>query len=378
MKIVVAPDSFKGSLSAAQVTDTIAEVLIHINPRIEIIKLPLADGGEGSSEILKYFYPYTKYIPVDDPLGRKIQASYQINPEGDKAFIESAKIIGLPFLSPRERNPKKTSSFGLGQAIMTAIQNDVKEICISLGGSATCDAGIGMLNALGFQFLDKNANSLSPIGENMNKIVQIIDSPFFSRLKDIKFNAICDVNNPLYGPNGAAYIYAPQKGASIADLPFLDEGLRNFAKITEKQSYCSSNTYDLQGTGAAGGIGFALISFLHANLIKGIEFILNSIDFCSKISGADLIITGEGHIDRQSLMGKVLSGVIEKAKMQKVPVVAIAGKVENKDEILAAGVAQILEISDTSLSLKQNMLPSQAIKNIRSSIINLDLRPSIT
>ena len=349
--IVICPDSFKGSLSASEVTECIAETIQALYPKPKIIKLPLADGGEGTFAILNEYLKESKVFI------------------SEYHFIESAKVIGLPLFTPEKRNPLKLSSQELGFSIKKAIDNGATKIAVSLGGSATCDGGMGMLNALGFKFLDSHGKELVGNGENLNKIHTIIKSPLSERIKKIKFTAICDVKNPLIGSNGAAYVFAPQKGAKPEDLPILDYGLKNLSTITEQLGFCKKGSADIQGTAAAGGIAFALHTFLNAEIVNGIDFVLDELDFENKIKGADLIITGEGKADRQSLMGKVVSGVLKLARKQNIPVLLFAGKIEDSNELLEAGIERIYEIADPSLSTEQNMLPSQALENIRKSIV---------
>lgn len=340
MKIVVCPDSFKGSLSAIEVADTIARALSSCYPDSEIIEIPLADGGEGTAELItKYKFPKAIKVEVQDPLKRKISVCFHTDVNGEKAFIESAQIIGLPLLSPEERNPLKASSFGLGETIHKAIEMGCKEITISLGGSATCDGGKGMLEAL------KNTET--------NKI---------------KFNIICDVSNPLLGPNGAAKVFAPQKGASHQDIPILEDRLVKLAEEAKQRGLCSDNDIYKEGAGAAGGLGFAFQTFFKADTIKGIEYVFAETDFKNKIIGADLIITGEGKVDNQSLMGKVLSGVLYNAKKGNIPVIALGGIIENHRNLLKAGLKEVFEISDPLLSLNDNMKPETTKKNLRRTI----------
>lgn len=373
-KIVVCPDSFKGSISAAQATKCIAETLREIIPEIEVLEIPLADGGEGTSGLVLDFYPVKHLIYAKDPLNRKIQACYHTDSTKRKAFIESAEFIGLPLLGQKERNPVLTTSFGLGQAISHAIDQGVEDITISLGGSATNDAGTGMLEAMGFSLQDLNGRLLPGTGENLLKIRTILPPEEFESLSRVKFTVVCDVENPLFGPDGAAYVFAPQKGASESDLPALEQGLRNFYEVSCQSGFCKKDTAYEKGMGAAGGIAFSLKTFLRGRIIKGIDYVLNHLDFERKLEGADLIITGEGRLDRQSLMGKVVSGVLERSAIKGIPVIALAGKIEDADVLRSSGLSELIEIADPAKSLEENMRPDVTLFNIRNAIINRFLR----
>ena len=338
-KIVVCTDSFKGSLSAQEATKIIANEIRKIMPGTKVIELPLADGGEGTAQILyKRFYPTIINVKAHDPLGRTINSRYYLDNSGTKAFIESAEIIGLPLLKTEERNPLKTSSVGLGEIIKKAIENGCKEITVSLGGSATCDGGQGMLEALNETY------------------------------KGIKFKIICDVNNPLLGENGAVKIFAPQKGAKKEDLPILDEKLHQFVEQSVVKGYCKKEDAFKQGAGAAGGLGFAFMTYLNGELINGIEYILNSLKFREIIKDADLIITGEGKIDKQSLMGKVISGVLKECLIQNKNLIAISGSIEDNELLLKAGIKNIYSIANPNLTMEENMDRPIAKYNLKRTV----------
>lgn len=348
MKIVICPDSFKGSLAAEEVAEVISKTIKEHRPEIEILEIPLADGGEGTANIMKRFaYPMKRQTLVHDPLCRKIITEYFTDPSGEKVFIESAKIIGLPLLKEEERNPLKTSSYGLGEVILDACRNGGKEITVSLGGSATCDGGKGMLEALG----------------DLNK------------LKDIRFNVVCDVVNPLLGENGAVKVFAPQKGAKTEDLPLLEAGLEKMAKKLLKKS-SHRLKIDAEGGGAAGGLGFAFMASLNAKMIKGINFVLEILDFPGLIEGADMIITGEGKIDSQSLMGKVVSAVLSAAKEKNIQVIAFCGIVEEREKLMEAGLNNVYEIRDPDKNIQENMNKFITKNNLRK-MVNFVLKSNI-
>lgn len=340
-KIVICPDSFKGSLGAVEVADTIADAIGNIFPSVKTVRIPLADGGEGTADIIcKACYPRKESVFASDPLGRKILTEYFIDDSGKKGFIESAGIIGLPLLKPEERNPVYTDSYGLGEVICDAIRKECEEITVALGGSATCDAGEGMLKAL------EESGSFS----------------------GIKFKVVCDVTNPLLGENGAVRVFAPQKGAKPEDLPLLEERLESFARKAIEKGLCNQSDLLKEGAGAAGGLGFAFQTYLKAHTIKGIDFVLESVNFENAIDKADLIITGEGKIDEQSLMGKVISGVLKKAKQKNIPVIALGGIIENEKKLREAGLEALYSIVDPSMSLRENMLPEITKANIKNTI----------
>ena len=357
-KIVVCPDSFKGSLNAREVTKVISESLREKLKQVEIIELPLADGGEGTADILSSkFFPIKKRVKVHDPLGRLIDTYYHKDQSGQKIFIESALIIGLNLLKENERNPIYTTSQGLGEIIKMAINEGGKEINISLGGSATCDGGIGMLMELGIWMSDKTEENL---------------------FQDVQFNVICDVTNPLLGKNGAVQIYAPQKGAKSEDIPFLEKRLKEVENRAILKGYAVKEDSLKPGSGAAGGLGYAFQTFLNGSAINGINYILDKTNFKKVIKGANLIITGEGKIDKQSFMGKVLNGVTKIAQKEGIPVLAIGGIVEkfHFDYYKMNEKLQLsfLEIMDKKLDLKENMQKERSKHNIKKAIEKFDFK----
>lgn len=366
MKIVVAFDSFKGSLSAQDAVNTVSKAIKEVSPSANIVKLPLADGGEGTTEILAYYLnaSWTK-CKVHDALMRPIICKYAISKDGNIAIMDMASAAGLTLLSKEERNPMFTTTFGVGEMLCDAVGKGCKHILLGIGGSATNDAGIGMLTALGAKIYDNDRKEVIPIGKNMQKI-STIDRSNMLDLSAISIEVVCDVTNPLYGPNGAAHVYAHQKGANDAEIVALDRGLRHLSTFFS----ISPNTC---GSGAAGGLGYALLS-LNAQLKVGAEVVINVAKLSHHISNADLIITGEGKIDSQTLCGKLPFAVLKVAKQAKIPVVALAGCVEDKDQLLMAGFKVVKSINDvcpTSLSITQQMLPIVATKNLSETIKQL-------
>ena len=326
MKFVIAPDKFKGSLTGFEFCDAVAEGLQMVFKDAEIINKPLADGGDGTMEVAKYYINGEKItITLSDPLFRPINASYLYSEETKIAYIEMAEASGLKLLGDDERNCMVTTTSGTGELIYDALEKGAKEIILGIGGSATNDGGMGMANALGYQFLDEHGKELVPIGQNLSKVKSIDDSNKHVRLKEVKIKVACDVTNPFYGLNGAAYIYAAQKGASENEIIVLNNGLHNLAEVIK-----SNYNIDLQkinGAGAAGGVGGGALTFLDGELISGINLIKELADFDATIDSADWIITGEGQLDEQTLSGKTIDGVITSAKIKNIPVAALCGSV---------------------------------------------------
>ena len=351
MKILIAPDKFKGSLSAQEVCLALERGIKSYDQNIETILCPMADGGDGSLAVLKHYLDLqTVSLEVKDPLMRPTRADYNIG--NSVAFIEMSKASGLALLHPSERNAMLTSSFGTGQLIANALQRGVIEIYLFIGGSATNDGAIGIANALGYRFLDKKEEELSPIGKNLIHIARIDDSNLHFDLEKIKIKVVCDVNNPLYGKNGAAYVYGPQKGATTEEVVALDNGLQNLRSILLNQGY--PDISNISGSGAAGGIGGGSIAFLGAELISGIHIFLDITQLEEHIQNSDLVITGEGKLDSQTEQGKVISGVSQLARKYKVPIFAACGAAD-----LAAGEAlgikRIYTVMERSATLEEAM-----------------------
>lgn len=378
-KIIVCPDSFKGCMSAHEVADCIVDTIRNIFPCVKVVSLPLADGGEGTATLLsKSAYPCVRQIRSFDSLKREINTNIYFDASGNKCLIESAETLGLYLIPDKERNPMFTTSFGLGTSIRQAMEIGAKEIAISLGGTATCDAGMGMLDALGFRFYNRNGNRLEGRGIDLTKVYAIVSSPDIDSLRRVRFNMICDVVNPLYGLQGAAHVFALQKGADERQIPELDRGLRNFNARALSAGIAQTGDALLPGAGAAGGIGYALASFLNATVVKGTDFIFNSIGFDSYLADADLLVTGEGKVDAQSLMGKVLCGVLEKASHRQIPVIVLAGKVEEGIDIKHPCLKAVCDISDPNLSQEENMHPDTTKSHLRSALYNLFNNPCLS
>ncbi len=371
-KIIVASDSFKGSLSSLDVAEAAAKAIHEIEPQCEVIKVDVADGGEGTMDALRRTLGGEKiYVEVADPLGRPIQASYVILEDGT-AVLEMAAASGLPLLLPSERNPLKTSTFGTGQLIADALKKGCRKFLVGIGGSATNDAGMGMLQALGVRFYGAAGAELQGRGESLEKVANIYMEGLCDGLKESEFIVACDVEAPLYGPTGAAYVFAPQKGADLAMVERLDKGLKHFSEVAFNSLHTTEDYAKSPGAGAAGGLGFGFIAFLSARLERGIEMVLDAIGFDQLIKGASLVITGEGRVDSQTLTGKTPFGVLKRAKKQGIPVVAIGGSVTlDPKEALEAGFAGVYAVTPAGMPLDTAMQPSVAAENICNTVRNI-------
>lgn len=350
-KIVVCPDSFKGSMKAGEISRLISEVIKEELPEADIVELPLADGGEGTADVLMDSYPLYLSVKARDPLGRERKAHYYTDLTGKKGFIETADVIGLPLLKEEERNPMEASSYGVGEVIADAIKHGFEEVTVALGGSATCDGGMGMMEALGFKFLDGNGDILEGRGKNLSLIREIDANGMNEGLKKIKIKILHDVLNPLTGEWGAAKVYGRQKGATEEEISMLEEGLRKLVEVSEKAGFKKKekeekHPWEREGSGAAGGLGYAFMSYMKIEMEPGIDFVLREMNFEERIQWADLIITGEGKLDSQSIMGKVLSGVLREGKRKDIPVVSISCQAEDKPTLKAAGLTESYILSE--------------------------------
>lgn len=366
-KIVLAIDSFKGCLSSKEIEQCIAEEIHRILPSCQTVCIPIADGGEGMLDTLIEATQGT-FISTQahDPLMRIRPARYGILGDQRTAIIEMAEINGLTTLSPIKRNPMKTSTYGTGELIKDALEKGFRRFIIGIGGSATNDAGMGMIQALGAHLYDKQGNELEQGGKIMEQIAHIDLNHLHPALKEATFIVACDVQNPFCGPQGAAYVFARQKGASEEQIRQLDEGMRHLALLIERDF--SYNINKVKGAGAAGGLGGAFATFLQAHLQSGIDLLLDAVDFDRKITNADWIITGEGKADRQTAEGKVPAGVLKRAKKANIPVMLIAGKVEDKACLKQMGFARIVQVSPDNLPLEEAMRPEITRENTQRAI----------
>ena len=357
MKFVLAPDKFKGSLSGMQFCAAVEEGILEVLPIAEIIKLPLADGGDGTIEVVNYYLKgKVIYVTVNNPFFKSIKGSYLYAEASKTAFIEMAEASGVKLLKPEEFDCKNATTLGTGEMIVDAIQKGAENIILGIGGSATNDCGIGMATALGYKFEDENGKELSPVGKNLSKIHHINTNDVPEILNLINFKVACDVTNPLFGQNGAAYVYGPQKGASKEDIVQLDDGLKHISKVFINQF--GKEVQNIRGAGAAGGMGAGAMVFLNAGLKPGIDLVKDLVDFDNKIKDADWIITGEGKLDSQTLSGKTIQGVLISAKAHKIRVAALCGSVSlSKDEASDFGIAY----SDSVINESKNF--DDAMKN---------------
>lgn len=353
MNILICPDKFKGTLTAIEVAKYIANGCKAIVPDANIQLLPLADGGEGTLFLLSDIFSLEEIkTTVKDPLFRDIEASYF--KQSKTAYIEMANASGLSLLKLEERNCMNTSTYGTGQLITHAVLEGAKEIYLFIGGSATNDAGIGMAEALGYNFFGKNGKKLETVGRNLIEIENYKRMDHSIDLAAIQFYVVTDVKNPLYGSNGAAYVYAGQKGATSTQIESLDRGLENFNRVVRHKT--GQNVQLIAGTGAAGGLGGGGIVFLDAKILPGIETILEWVQFKKKLKSVDLVITGEGKFDPQTLQGKVVHGVYEICQKQKVPVAAVCGIVDiAKEDIERMNFVGIASLVKAQTSTKEAM-----------------------
>lgn len=362
MKIVLAPDSFKESMTAKEVCQKIEKGLKKILKNVECISVPMADGGEGTTQSLvdatngEFFT-----IDVTGPLGDVVKARFGILGDKKTAIIEMAQASGLELVPREKRNPMITTTYGTGELIKKALEKGVSTILIGIGGSATNDGGAGMFQALGGKLLDKNGNDIGFGGGELSKLDRIDISNLDSRIKDVEIIVACDVQNPLTGKNGASHIFGKQKGANEEEREILDKNLKHFAEIIRKD--IGKDVENIAGAGAAGGLGAGLMAFLSAKLKKGVEIVIEYSELEKKIQGADLVITGEGSIDGQTRFGKTPYGVAKTAQKYNIPVIALAGNIgEGVESLYEYGFTAIFPILTKVETL------DDAIKNGKNNV----------
>ncbi len=367
MKITIAIDSFKGSLSTTEAGEAVGEGFSRIFPDAEICVSPLADGGEGTLDaIISARNGRIKTVSVSDPLGRKISAEYGIIDADGTAIIEMARAAGLTLIPESERNPLYTTTFGVGELILDAIGEGCRSFVIGIGGSATNDGGAGMLKALGVKFLDSCGLEIENGAIGLKDLAKILLDGMPRELSDCKFSVACDVKNPLCGENGASAVYGPQKGADEKTVKEMDSYLARYAELT-KQILPLSDAC-AKGAGAAGGLGFAFMSYLGATLSSGIDIVIKETDLERHVKGSSLVITGEGRIDSQSAMGKAPTGVARLAKKYGIPTIAIGGGVKDDATLCHEhGIDAIFPAVRTPISLEAAMEKSTAKKNLTST-----------
>ena len=358
MQLVLVPDKFKGSLTAAEVCQIVARGVKRYDPTIQIHSIPLADGGEGTLDILIPLLELdTVRTTVHDPLFRQIAAYYGV--KGGEAYVEMAVASGLPLLKESERNPLHTTSLGTGELVRHAVEHGARRVYLFVGGSATNDAGIGMAQALGYRFRDAQGQELSPVGGNLVRVARIETDQVLPRLANVEVRVVSDVNNPLYGPQGAAQVYAPQKGATPAALETLEQGLMHIAD--KMQALTGTDVRNLPGAGAAGGIGAGAVAFLGAQLLPGIDTILDLCQARPAIAQADLVMSGEGKIDAQTRHGKVVKGVGDVCRQHGVPLNVICGTLEaSSAELEQLNVQRAYAVKEGNVTLAEALANAEA------------------
>ena len=366
MHVVVAIDSFKGSLSSVEAARAVAKGVTAAMPNASVQICPLADGGEGTLDaLLSATDGIRETVSVRGPLGTPVDACYGYLPETRTAVIEMAQAAGLTLLQESERDPMRTTTFGVGELILHAIEaHDCRRFLVGLGGSATNDGGVGMLTALGYSFLDANGAPIPPGAAGLEVLARIDPSGALPTLKDCQFTLACDVTNVLCGKNGCSAVFAPQKGATSEQIPLMDAWLADYAKQTH--ALLGVNHSNQAGAGAAGGLGFAFLAFLRAEMRAGIETVIEVTNLEQELQRADLVITGEGRLDGQTGMGKAPVGIAKAAKKHGKTVIALAGSVTNDACVCnALGIDAFFPILPAPCSLCDAMEPQKAAENLK-------------
>ena len=352
MKIIVAPDSFKGSVSALEAANAIEQGIRRVFPDAVIDKIPMADGGEGTVQsLVDATGGHIQTHHVLAPLENEVEAKFGILADGETAVIEMASASGLTLVAPHERDPLRTTTYGTGQLIRAALEAGCRRLIIGIGGSATNDGGIGMAEALGIRLLDANGKQIPRGGGNLGQLRSIDITGLHPAISETETVVACDVNNPLTGPDGASHVYGPQKGATPEMIEVLDECLTHFDNILTETLGRSFN--DIPGAGAAGGLGAGLMAFLNAELRLGVDIMIDAVNLKERVKGAALVFTGEGQLDFQTAFGKTPVGVAKTAKAHNIPVVAIAGGIaEGAEAVYEAGIDAMLGIVQEPMSLE--------------------------
>jgi len=358
--IVAAFDSFKGCMTAQEACRVVKEAL----PSHEVIEVPLSDGGEGLLDVIVDNTGGSMVkVSAHDALMQECEAEYFMSSDGEVAFIEMARVCGLAMLPMKQRNPELTTTFGLGELIVDALSRGCRRFVIGIGGSATNDAGTGMMQALGYFFIGKGNRDVfeTMCGKLVGEVESIDETNVIPSLCEASFSVVCDVDNPLCGPNGAARIFAPQKGADAKMVERLDAALANFSK--------GSKEAEEKGAGAAGGIGYAFKKYFNAELKRGIDVVMDMVSFDKKIEAASLVITGEGRSDKQTLMGKVPMGVLARSKRKSVRVALLSGSISDLNLLMDSGFSIVKSINEgNNLSLEDQMKKENAVLNLTSAV----------
>ncbi|WMN89405.1 glycerate kinase [Vibrio parahaemolyticus] len=372
MKVVIAPDSFKESLTAKQVSEAIKAGLARVWHDAEFVTVPVADGGEGTVQsLIDATQGEQVFTTVFDPLNKEVQAFYGILGDGETAVIEMAEASGLHLVPAEDRDPKLTSSFGTGQLIKHALDRGMQRLIIGLGGSATNDGGVGMLAALGAKFLDESGNAIATNGGGLINLTSIDTSGLDARLARCEILVACDVDNPLCGEKGASATFGPQKGATATDISLLDNALRKFGELTEEVT--GKHVLTREGAGAAGGMGAALLGYTPARLQPGIEIVLETVKLADHVADADIVFTGEGRIDHQTAHGKTPMGVAKVAKQFNLPVIALAGCVgDNYQAVYQCGIDAVFPCVPRAMSLADAMTEAETnVANLAENVARL-------
>lgn len=367
VRLVIAIDSFKGSLTSIQAGNAVKDAVLRLDDNAKVIVKPLADGGEGTVEALASgFDSQIVELTVKGPLLKPVKAKYCIMKETKSAVIEMASASGITLISADERNPLKTTTYGVGELIKDAIKRGCRRFIVGIGGSATNDGGVGMLSALGYEFLDKNNNPIVLGAKGLKDLSNIKTDNVIPELKECVFNIACDVTNPLCGKNGCSAVYGPQKGATLEIIDNMDNWLNNYAQLSKKVSDKADENY--AGAGASGGLGFAFLSYTNATLKSGIEIVLEETKIENDIKDADIVVTGEGRLDSQTVMGKAPIGVARLAKKYGKKVIAFSGCVtEDADVCNEHGIDAFFPIMRTVVTLEEALKTENAYKNLSST-----------
>lgn len=364
MKVVIAIDSLKGSLTSLEAGEAVCEGIRRVDSSARVQIRPLADGGEGTVEALTLgMGGEFREVKVTGPLGNKVICTYGILQESRTAIIEMSGAAGLPLVPAEKRNPLKTTTYGVGEVIRDAIGYGCRRFLVGIGGSATNDGGVGMLQALGFGMLDQNGEQVGFGAEGLSGLADITENDVIPELKECTFRIACDVNNPLCGSNGASAVYGPQKGASPEMIRQMDSWLEHFGKLVKKKGFHTDLEHP--GTGAAGGLGFAFLAFMNAALESGVKIVLEETKLADYIRDADFIVTGEGRLDAQTVMGKAPIGVANVAKEFQKPVIAFSGCV-TRDAVACneAGIDAFFPILRFPQAIEEAMKTDEAKRNL--------------
>ena len=366
-KILLIPDSFKGTMSSMEICGIMADAIHHHYPDAEVVSIPVADGGEGSVDAFLEALGGDKVtVKAQDPYGHEIDSFYGILPDGT-AVIEMAAAAGLPLVG-NNKHAEKTTTYGVGQLIKDALRNKCKKLVVGLGGSATNEGGCGAAAALGVRFINGKGQSFVPVGETLHDIARIDVSGLDPLLKETSIVTMCDIDNPLCGPHGASAVFGPQKGADAECIKMLDNGLHHMADVIRRD--LQKDVLNLPGSGAAGGMGGGMAAFFNSRLQPGIETVLDTVHFNNLLQGADLVISGEGKIDSQSLRGKVVIGVARRAKKSSVPLIAVVGDIGSDiQKAYDEGVTGIFSINRVALPYEQ--LKLRAKDDLRLTVDNI-------